>query len=133
MNYPPILFHPINTITAYKGQIIYDTPETEAKAQTPVPYLQWMPAPGVTPPQIPPDVDLQLLLPPPAPGQLRQARRHRSRPARGAGGRRPPARRGRMPAAADARRQGQADDAHGVRGVASAPARCCWPAASSAG
>ena len=49
MNYPPILFHPINSITAYKGQIIYDTPETEAKAQTPVPYLQWQPAPGVTP------------------------------------------------------------------------------------
>ena len=55
VNYPPILFHPINSITAYKGQIIYDTPETEAKAQTPVPYLQWEPAPGVTPPQAPPD------------------------------------------------------------------------------
>ena len=41
MNFPPMLFHPINSITAYKGQIIYDTPETEAKAQTPVPYLQW--------------------------------------------------------------------------------------------
>ena len=26
VNYPPILFHPINSITAYKGQIIYDTP-----------------------------------------------------------------------------------------------------------
>ena len=50
MNFPPVLFHPINTITAYKGQIIYDTPATEAKAQTPVPYLQWEPAPGVTPP-----------------------------------------------------------------------------------
>ncbi len=49
VNYPPMLFHPINSITAYKGQIIYDTPETEAKAQTPVPYLQWQPAPGVTP------------------------------------------------------------------------------------
>jgi len=35
MNYPPILFHPINSITAYKGQIMYDTPDTEAKAQTP--------------------------------------------------------------------------------------------------
>ena len=46
MNYPPMLFHPINSITAYKGQIIYDTPATEAKAQTPVPYLQWQPAPG---------------------------------------------------------------------------------------
>ena len=54
MNYPPIMFHPINSITAYKGQIIYDTPETEAKAQTPVPYLQWQNAPGVSPPQLPP-------------------------------------------------------------------------------
>ena len=26
MNFPPLLFHPINSITAYKGQIIYDTP-----------------------------------------------------------------------------------------------------------
>ncbi len=26
MNYPPVLFHPINSITAYKGQVIYDTP-----------------------------------------------------------------------------------------------------------
>ena len=26
MNYPPFLFHPINSITAYKGQIIYDSP-----------------------------------------------------------------------------------------------------------
>ena len=34
MNFPPMLFHPINSITAYKGQIIYDTPQTEAKAQT---------------------------------------------------------------------------------------------------
>ena len=34
MNYPPILAHAINTITAYKGQVIYDTPATEAKAQT---------------------------------------------------------------------------------------------------
>ena len=32
VNYPPIMFHPLNTITAYKGQIIYDTPETQAKA-----------------------------------------------------------------------------------------------------
>ncbi len=60
MNYPPILFHPINSITAYKGQIIYDTPDTEAKAQTPVSYLQWQNAPGVTPPQIPPDADLSV-------------------------------------------------------------------------
>ncbi len=59
MNFPPFLFHPINSITAYKGQIIYDTPETEAKAETPVPYLQWQPAPGVTPPQPSADTDLQ--------------------------------------------------------------------------
>ncbi|UXA17479.1 MCE family protein [Mycobacterium sp. SMC-4] len=58
MNYPPVMFHPINSITAYKGQIIYDTPETEAKAKTPVPYLQWQNAPGVTPPQVPVDADL---------------------------------------------------------------------------
>lgn len=68
MNYPPVLFHPVNTITAYKGQIIYDTPETEAKSETPVPYLQWQNAPGVTPPQIPPDATLSsLILPPEAP------------------------------------------------------------------
>ncbi|MGJ6122012.1 MCE family protein [Mycolicibacterium sp. Y3] len=67
MNYPPVLFHPIDSITAYKGQIIYDTPETEAKAQTPVPYLQWQPAPGVTPPVVAPDGSLSdLILPPPA-------------------------------------------------------------------
>lgn len=46
MNFPPLLFHPINSITAYKGQILYDTPATEAKAKTPVPYLQWQNAPG---------------------------------------------------------------------------------------
>ncbi len=67
MNYPPILFHPIDSITAYKGQIIYDTPQTEAKAQTPVPYLQWQPAPGVSPPTSSPDGNLaDLILPPPA-------------------------------------------------------------------
>jgi len=72
MNFPPVLFHPINSITAYKGQILYDTPETEAKAQTPVPYLQWEAAPGVTPPKIPPGATLgDLVLPPPAvPGQI---------------------------------------------------------------
>ena len=72
MNFPPVLFHPINSITAYKGQIIYDTPATEAKAQTPMPYLQWEPAPGVTPPVIPPGAPLgDLVLPPPAaPGQV---------------------------------------------------------------
>jgi phospholipid/cholesterol/gamma-HCH transport system substrate-binding protein len=75
VNYPPILFHPINSITAYKGQIIYDTPATEAKAQTPVPYLQWQPAPGVTPPTIGPDGRLSdlMLPPPPIPGQVSQA------------------------------------------------------------
>jgi phospholipid/cholesterol/gamma-HCH transport system substrate-binding protein len=67
MNYPPVLFHPINSIQAYKGQIIYDTPETEAKAQTPVPYLQWESPPGVAPPAIPPDANLTDLLLPPAP------------------------------------------------------------------
>ncbi|BBY81770.1 MCE family protein [Mycolicibacterium pulveris] len=67
MNFPPLLFHPINSITAYKGQIIYDTPETEAKAKTPVPYLQWQPAPGVNPPQISADMDLSSLIVPPAP------------------------------------------------------------------
>ncbi|CAN5820083.1 MCE family protein [soil metagenome] len=67
MSYPPILFHPINSITAYKGQIIYDTPATEAKAQTPLPYLQWQPAPGVSPPVIPPGATLgDMVLPPPA-------------------------------------------------------------------
>ncbi|WKG02762.1 virulence factor Mce family protein [Mycolicibacterium sp. HK-90] len=68
MNYPPVLFHPVNSITAYKGQIIYDTPQTEAKSETPVPYLQWQNAPGVTPPQIPTDATLSsLILPPDAP------------------------------------------------------------------
>lgn len=68
MNYPPVLFHPVNSITAYKGQIIYDTPETEAKSETPVPYLQWQNNPGVTPPQIPHDATLSsLILPPDAP------------------------------------------------------------------
>ncbi|MDQ2635337.1 MAG: MCE family protein [Actinomycetota bacterium] len=71
MNFLPFLFHPINSITAYKGQIIYDTPETEAKAQTPVPYLKWMPAPGVTPPDT--DDVAALFLPPSDPGQLGQA------------------------------------------------------------
>lgn len=69
MNYPPLLFHPINSITAYKGQIIYDTPATEAKAETPVPYLQWQNAPGVTPPVVASDADLASLLVPSAPEQ----------------------------------------------------------------
>ncbi|MEW2479203.1 MCE family protein [Mycolicibacterium fortuitum] len=64
MNFPPVLFHPINTITAYKGQMVYDTPATEAKAQTPVSQLQWEPLPGSTPPT----TDLAgLLLPPDSP------------------------------------------------------------------
>jgi len=72
MNFPPMLFHPVNSIMAYKGQVIYDTPATEAKARTPVPYLQWESAPGVTPPVIPPGATLgDLVLPPPAvPGQV---------------------------------------------------------------
>jgi phospholipid/cholesterol/gamma-HCH transport system substrate-binding protein len=69
MNYPPILFHPVNSITAYHGQIIYDTPATEAKAAAPQTQLQWQPAPGVTPPVIPQDADLASLMLPPAAGQ----------------------------------------------------------------
>jgi phospholipid/cholesterol/gamma-HCH transport system substrate-binding protein len=87
VNYPPILFHPINSITAYKGQIIYDTPETEAKAQTPVPYLQWQPAPGVSPPTPSPDGMLSdLILPPPAvQGQISPAGPVPAAPPMGAG------------------------------------------------
>jgi len=70
MNYPPIMSHGINTITAYKGQIIYDTPATEAKAQTYIPYLQWIPSDGRYPPRSGEGGDVSsLLLPPnPAPG-----------------------------------------------------------------
>ncbi|MEB4209566.1 MCE family protein [Mycobacterium sp. 94-17] len=68
VNYPPFIFHPINTITAYKGQVIYDTPETEAKARTPIPQLKWVPAPGATPPQVPADADISSMMLPPAPG-----------------------------------------------------------------
>jgi phospholipid/cholesterol/gamma-HCH transport system substrate-binding protein len=67
MNFPPLLLHPINSITAYKGQIIYDTPETEAKSETPVPYLQWMPAPGVNPPPASATADLSSMMAPPMP------------------------------------------------------------------
>jgi phospholipid/cholesterol/gamma-HCH transport system substrate-binding protein len=69
MNYPPLLLHPINTMTAYKGQIIYDTPATEAKAQTYLPYLQWIPAQGRTPPRVG-DTGVDALMLPPniAPG-----------------------------------------------------------------
>ena len=65
MNFPPLLFHPINSITAYKGQIIYDSPATEAKAQTPVPYLQWQNEPGVSPPPMSAETDLSSLILPP--------------------------------------------------------------------
>ncbi len=51
MNFPPFMVHGINTITAYKGQVIYDTPATEAKAQTYIPYLEWIPADGRFPPR----------------------------------------------------------------------------------
>jgi phospholipid/cholesterol/gamma-HCH transport system substrate-binding protein len=68
VNYPPVMFHPLNTITAYKGQIIYDTPETQAKAATPIPQLTWIPAQGahLAPPAENP-ADLQALLVPTAP------------------------------------------------------------------
>src|ERR1700683_2220091 len=65
------MFHPLNSITAYKGQIMYNTPATQAKAQTPIPDLKWIPAPGAHPPD---PADLQALLVPqvqtnsPAPG-----------------------------------------------------------------
>src|SRR6201997_1227885 len=68
VNSPPIMFHPLNTITAYKGQIIYDTPETQAKSATPVPQLTWVPANGgKTPPAAQNPADLQALLVPTAP------------------------------------------------------------------
>ncbi|MGO9154095.1 virulence factor Mce family protein [Mycobacterium sp.] len=68
VNYPPIMFHPLNTITAYKGQIIYDTPATEAKSATPIPQLTWIPANGAkTPPAAQNPADLQALLVPTAP------------------------------------------------------------------
>ncbi len=65
MNYPPIMAHGINTITAYKGQVIYDTPATEAKAQTYIPYLEWIPADGRYPPRAGEDGDVSSLLLPP--------------------------------------------------------------------
>jgi phospholipid/cholesterol/gamma-HCH transport system substrate-binding protein len=68
VNYPPIMFHPLNMITAYKGQIIYDTPETQAKSATPIPQLTWVPAKGAqTPPAAQNPADLQALLVPTAP------------------------------------------------------------------
>jgi phospholipid/cholesterol/gamma-HCH transport system substrate-binding protein len=51
VNFPPFMEHGINTITAYKGQVIYDTPATAAKAQTYIPYLEWIPADGQFPPR----------------------------------------------------------------------------------
>ena len=143
MNYPPMLFHPINSITAYKGQIIYDTPETEAKAQTPVPYLQWQPAPGVTPP-------------------IRRPRRHAQRPDAAAArashaGRSPRPRRRRRRSHADLRPRrcrapappplpadggGWLIRAHRcAQGISAACGRsrsrlgrcCCWPAAQFGG
>lgn len=78
MNYPPIMAHGINTITAYKGQVIYDTPATEAKAQTYIPYLEWIPADGRFPPRSGEDGDVSsLLLPPnPVPGPPPPAQPH---------------------------------------------------------
>ncbi len=68
VNFPPIMFHPINTITAYKGQIIYDTPATQAKAETPVPELTWIPAKGSGQSVPSNTTDLQSLFVPTAPG-----------------------------------------------------------------
>jgi phospholipid/cholesterol/gamma-HCH transport system substrate-binding protein len=69
MNYPPLLFHPINTITAYKGQVTYDTPATQAKSQTYLPYLQWIPSQGRQPPRSgDTGVDALMLPPYPVPG-----------------------------------------------------------------
>src|SRR5271156_7199416 len=70
VNSPPVMFHPLNTITAYKGQIIYDTPATEAKSETPIPQLTWIPAKGVPSPAAQNPADLQSLLAPPAPGTV---------------------------------------------------------------
>jgi phospholipid/cholesterol/gamma-HCH transport system substrate-binding protein len=67
MNYPPIMSHGINTITAYKGQVIYDTPATEAKAQTYIPYLEWIPAEGRYPPRSGEGGDVSSLFLPPNP------------------------------------------------------------------
>jgi phospholipid/cholesterol/gamma-HCH transport system substrate-binding protein len=68
VNYPPIMFHPLNTITAYKGQIVYDTPATQAKSETSVPQLTWIPAKGgPSSPTAQNPTDLQALLVPTAP------------------------------------------------------------------
>jgi phospholipid/cholesterol/gamma-HCH transport system substrate-binding protein len=65
MNYPPIMLHGVNTISAYKGQILYDTPATEAKSQTYMPYLEWVPADGKFPPRAGENGDITSLLLPP--------------------------------------------------------------------
>jgi len=73
VNYPPVMFHPLNMITAYKGQVIYDTPETQAKAATPIPQLTWIPAKGVQPPPVarnPADLQALLVPAPPQTGPL---------------------------------------------------------------
>jgi len=68
MNFPPFMEHGINTITAYKGQVIYDTPATQAKAQTYIPYLEWIPSEGRFPPRAgEPTGDPSALLVPQAP------------------------------------------------------------------
>src|ERR1700759_4807521 len=67
VNYPPVMFHPLNMIPAYKGQIIYDTPETQAQAATPIPQLTWIPAQGAHPSPAQTPADLQSLLLPTAP------------------------------------------------------------------
>ncbi|SII62926.1 Hypothetical MCE-family protein [Mycobacteroides abscessus subsp. abscessus] len=61
-NYAPILLHPINQISAYKGQIIYDTPETEAKSQAPREDLVWVRPNGAPPPPKPSPQDLSALM-----------------------------------------------------------------------
>jgi phospholipid/cholesterol/gamma-HCH transport system substrate-binding protein len=67
VNYPPIMAHGINTITAYKGQVIYDAPATQAKAQTYIPYLEWIPSDGRFPPRAGETGDPSALLLPPNP------------------------------------------------------------------
>ena len=135
MNYPPIMAHGINTITAYKGQVIYDTPATEAKAQTYIPYLEWIPADGRSPPRAGEDAadPSSLLLPPnPVPGPPPPAPPHtlapgalppppgpapRSRPQRppvpGRGARPAAARRSARPAAGRGRRRAVQPDGGG--------------------
>ncbi len=51
VNYPPIMFHPLNTITAHKGLIIYDTPPPECQVGRRFRELTWVPAGGGAPRQ----------------------------------------------------------------------------------